>query len=50
MVVTLISGLETSGASWMGMRCRARKPKISTIITAAITAVGRLMAPSIRFI
>ncbi len=49
-VVTVMTGRLTSGASWIGMFCSATRPNITTMSTAATTAIGRSMAVRIRFI
>jgi hypothetical protein len=48
-VRTEITGLRTSGVSWMGMVCNATSPNKTVIRTAAITAMGRWMEVWIRF-
>ena len=49
-VLIEIMGLRTSGASWMGMISKATRPKVTTIKTAATTAMGRSIAVRIRSI
>ena len=45
-----MTGRCTSGVSWMGMVSSATTPKVTSIKTAAITAVGRPIAMRMRFI
>jgi hypothetical protein len=49
-VVMVITGRLTSGDSWIGIDCSATRPNMTTMRTAEITAIGRSMAPRIRFI
>ena len=46
---TVITGRRTSGASWIGMTRSASTPNITTINTAATTAIGRPIAVLIKF-
>ncbi len=50
LVVTVITGFWTSGASWMGMLRYATRPSMMTISTIAETATGRWMASLTAFI
>ena len=49
-VSTVITGWRTSGASCTGIALSATRPNITTISTAAITAIGRSIARRIGFI
>ncbi len=49
-VSTVITGRLTSGASCTGIDCSATMPNITTMMTAATTAMGRSMARRMRFI
>ena len=50
LVLMVMTGLRTSGVSWIGMVVSARRPNSTAISTAETMAIGRSMARRIKFI